>query len=325
MRRERCLLSLVLCHTILLSKTSLMLDVWYVESSCGYDNNNNNKEVCFSLVWERAAQWWGRSTWLHRRLESSFLIMLWKRMTRRTMLNIMRRKNQLMSWWSWRTDHMLLLPLRKRLQILLLPEISHHDYLPRMQLRAFTLFLYWKVSFEKLNVFEMNVDMFRMSGNELEQRWVIIHTLCFINSQTRQQLWLFADIRKFKWFKNSVLAQLWHIPVCDDLGQWCQTDPVKGHVAAGFPTKQEHTWSKSGVFHSNQARTCLIQIRCVSFQPSKNTPDPNQACSWSVWHHWSRFSVSHSQNNWLLYLSLLFTVGKSSCKWGLMALKFQME
>ena len=33
------------------------------------------------------------------------------------------------------------------------------------------------------------------------------------------------------------------------LRQWCQTDPVKGHVAAGF--------------HSNQARTHLIQIRCV--------------------------------------------------------------
>ena len=34
-----------------------------------------------------------------------------------------------------------------------------------------------------------------------------------------------------------------------DLEQWCQTDPVKGHVAAGF--------------HSNQARTHLIWIRCV--------------------------------------------------------------
>ena len=31
--------------------------------------------------------------------------------------------------------------------------------------------------------------------------------------------------------------------------QWCQTDPVKGHVAGGF--------------HSNQARTHLIQIRCA--------------------------------------------------------------
>ena len=35
----------------------------------------------------------------------------------------------------------------------------------------------------------------------------------------------------------------------NSLKQWCQTDPVKGHVAAGF--------------HSNQARTHLIQIRCV--------------------------------------------------------------
>ena len=48
------------------------------------------------------------------------------------------------------------------------------------------------------------------------------------------------------------------------LEQWCQTDPVKGHVAAGF--------------HSNQARIHLIRIRCVSFQPSKNTADLDQVC-----------------------------------------------
>ena len=35
------------------------------------------------------------------------------------------------------------------------------------------------------------------------------------------------------------------VSVTHPLGQWCQTDPVKGHVAAGF--------------HSNQARTHLIQ------------------------------------------------------------------
>ena len=35
----------------------------------------------------------------------------------------------------------------------------------------------------------------------------------------------------------------------ETINQWCQTDPVKGHVAAGF--------------HSNQARTHLIWIRCV--------------------------------------------------------------
>ena len=45
------------------------------------------------------------------------------------------------------------------------------------------------------------------------------------------------------------------------LDQWCQTDPVKGHVAAGF--------------HSNQARTHLIQIRCVLAWLA----DPNQVCS----------------------------------------------
>ena len=39
------------------------------------------------------------------------------------------------------------------------------------------------------------------------------------------------------------------------LRQWCQTDPVKGRCGCRF-----------------------------SFQPSKNTPDPIQVCSW---HHWS--------------------------------------
>ena len=48
------------------------------------------------------------------------------------------------------------------------------------------------------------------------------------------------------------------------LEQWCQSDPVKGRVAAGF--------------HSNQGGTHLIQIRCVSFQPRRNTPDLDQVC-----------------------------------------------
>ena len=49
--------------------------------------------------------------------------------------------------------------------------------------------------------------------------------------------------------------------VNDALNQWCQTDPVKGYVAAGF--------------HSNQARTHLIWIRCVLAWPFIG----------SVWHH----------------------------------------
>ena len=42
------------------------------------------------------------------------------------------------------------------------------------------------------------------------------------------------------------------------INHMCQTDPVKGHVAAGF--------------HSNQARTHLIWISQPISQPSKNTP-----------------------------------------------------
>ena len=57
------------------------------------------------------------------------------------------------------------------------------------------------------------------------------------------------------------------------LDQWCQTDPVKGRCGCRF-----------------------------SFQPSNNTPDPNQLCSCldvmqpqrpftgSVWHHWARLT-----------------------------------
>ena len=49
---------------------------------------------------------------------------------------------------------------------------------------------------------------------------------------------------------------------------------------SGFHSNQARTHLiQIRCVHSNQASTHLIQIRCVSFQPSKNTPELDQVCS----------------------------------------------
>ena len=72
-----------------------------------------------------------------------------------------------------------------------------------------------------------------------------------------------------------------------------------------IPTKQEHTWSKSGVFHSNQARTHLDWIRCVlawlEWKPAATRPFTG-----SVWHH--SFRGFHN------FHSLLFPLFQTSLK-----------
>ena len=66
----------------------------------------------------------------------------------------------------------------------------------------------------------------------------------------------------------------------------CQTEPVKGHVAASF--------------HSNKARTHLIWIS----QPSKNTTDLDQVCSCLV----GMKTCSHMALYWISLTPLVYPI-----------------
>ena len=62
-------------------------------------------------------------------------------------------------------------------------------------------------------------------------------------------IFTYSDLFIIHWlFSNNTLLLvilIMKVMTVDSIWQWCQADPVKGHVAAGF--------------HSNQARTHLIQ------------------------------------------------------------------
>ena len=110
---------------------------------------------------------------------------------------------------------------------------------------------------------------------------------CLNDSSTFWEVQLFVRWLKHWWQRNG-------------LTQGCQTDPVKGHMAAGF--------------HSNQARTHLIWIRCVlawlEWKPAATWPFTG-----SVWHPWVNPLKYVSKHLWSLLISILYLKCNQCVSW----------